>query len=87
MKAPRNLPKTGGGAKNPKRQGEGRTGRGRRKKEGEETKREGHWGQRHGKARHSFNVFALKLDVRSCPGLLPGIRRTGIGLEVGVIHE
>ena len=53
----------------------------------EETRRGGHRGQRHGKARHYFNVFALKLDVRSCPGLLPGIRRTGIDLEVGVIHE
>ena len=73
--------------KNPSRQGEGKTGGGRRKKEGEETRGESHKRQRHGMARHYFNFFALILDVRSCPGLLPGIRRTGIGLEVGVIHE
>ena len=84
MKASRNLPKTGGG---PKTQDDrGGKDRERKKEEGGETRR-GHRGQRHGKARHYFNVFALKLDVRSCPGLLPGIRRTGIDLEVGVIHE
>ena len=65
----------------------GRKDRERKKEEGEETRRGGNREQGLGKAQHYFNVFALKLDVGSCPGLLPGIQRAGIDLEVDVIHE
>ena len=85
MKTPRNQSRNGGG---PKTQNDrGRKDRERKKEEGEETRRGGNREQGHGKARHYFNVFALKLDVGSCPGLLPGIQRAGIDLEVDVIHE
>ena len=57
--------------KNPRRQGEEQTGGRRRKKEGEETRGESHKRHKHGIAQHYFNFFALLLDVRSCPGLLP----------------
>ena len=80
------LTKKRGRANNQGRQEKGRTGRGRRTKRRRDEKR-GSRKQRHEKARHYFNVFALKLDVRSCPGLLPGIQHAGIDLEVEIIHE
>ena len=86
MKTPRNQPRNGGGPKTQNDRGREGQGEGEGRK-GEETRRGGNREQRHGKARHYFNVFALKLDVRSCPGLLPGIQRAGLDLVVDVIHE
>ena len=57
--------------KNLRQQGEEKTGGRSRKKERKETRGESHKRHKRGMARHYFNFFALLLDVRSCPGLLP----------------